>query len=291
MFELSLWLVTGRRHAQACLAVIVVALLASGSFAETPQKIEAAAWRSERLVVIAQKIESADSDEERLEQIARQAWLRRWKPGHMPSAPSDWPDESDLVDEPLLGKLKTPDGVALESWQRTITLQKRLLTIDNDEERKENLRETIELAGKLEQCLSQQLSAESQALQTRTGWALAYARYRLGRGLAYRELPVVRQRWPIANPERYEQQLNQVYARLTKQISGSRPEFILLEDRMLRRTGKKGRALQLLEANKRFIEPKWYLKKRRDLLKELGWEPAHIEAAKKYTAAGFRDET
>ena len=109
--------------------------------------------------------------------------------------------------------------------------------------------------------------------------------------MAYRELPVVRERWPISNPDHYQEQLAAVYQRLTNQTNRSRPEFILLEDRMLRRSGKKGRALELLEANRQSIEPKWYLKKRRDLLQELGWEPAYQEAARLYLEAGFSDES
>lgn len=101
---------------------------------------------------------------------------------------------------------------------------------------------------------------------------------------------MVRQRWPISDRARYEAQLSAAYQRLLHQTKTVRPEFILLEDRMLRRSGKKGRALELLEANQEWIEPKWYLKKRRDLLLELGWELPHKEADRLYLQAGYDDE-
>ncbi|WP_246109617.1 hypothetical protein [Roseimaritima multifibrata] len=205
----------------------------------------------------------------------------------MPLAPTDSPIESELVEEPLLEQLKKPNGVSAEVWQQMISSQTDLLAMDTVDDRKENLRIVIRLAGQLEKRLSDQLPSNLQQLPTPTAWVLAYTRYRLGRALAYRELPSVRERWPISNPMRYEEQLSAAYERLIAQTNEVRPEFILLEDRMLRRAGKKGRALELLEANRRSIEPKWYLKKRRDMLQELGWEPPYKEAAKLYTEAGY----
>ncbi len=96
--------------------------------------------------------------------------------------------------------------------------------------------------------------------------------------MAYRELPEVRARWPISNPDHYEAQVAAAYQRLTTQASPDLPEFVLLQDRMLQRAGKNGRALELLEESRQSMEPKRYLKKRRDLLQELGWDPAYQEA-------------
>ncbi|MCM2372142.1 hypothetical protein [Aporhodopirellula aestuarii] len=265
--------------------------LAVGSFAESPSDVEVEQWRSQKLQTLATKIRNTNSDDERLEYSARQSWLRRWEPGQMPTAPADAPDESGLVEEPLLKKLERPETLEANVWRGMIALQTRLLEVDNDDERKDNLRTTIELSGQLEAALSTELPSDSQTLATPTSWVLAYTRYRLGRALAYRELPEVAEVWPISDPDRYEEQLLCVYERLIEQTKGNRREFILLQDRMYRRSGKKGRALELLEANRQSIDPKWYLKKRRDLLQELGWEPPYQEAARLYLQAGYDDES
>jgi hypothetical protein len=176
-------------------------------------------------------------------------------------------------------------------WKSSNGLTKsHLHAVDTDDERKANLRTIIKRAVEFEKVLSVQLPSDSQKLPSQTGWVLAFTRYRLGRALAYRELPVVKRRWPISEPDEYQQQLTAVFKRLTDQSVQTRPEFILLHDRMLRRSGNKGQALELLELHKRSIKPKWYLKKRRDLLQELGWGPPHQEAARLYLEAGYADE-
>ncbi|EKK00351.1 hypothetical protein RBSH_04367 [Rhodopirellula baltica SH28] len=270
--------------------LLALVCLQWSAFAESPRTVEAQRWKTETLASIASKIQNASSDDERLEYSARQSWLRRWRPGHMPSAPADAPNESELMEEPVLADLQRPKSIDDDVWSAMVNLQKRLIASDTDEERKDNLRETIELAGELEQSLMDYLPADSQTLATPTGWTLAFTRYRLGRALAYRELPEVRERWPIAKPDQYQTRLVAAVQRLTDQTQGDRREFILLQDRMFRRSGKKGRALELLEANRHSIDPKWYLKKRRDLLLELGWDPPYREAARLYLQAGYVDE-
>lgn len=272
------------------MVVPIVMSFAITSAATEPCEIDAERWRKQQLETIARHIQKSGSTDERRELVARQSWLRRWQPGQMPFAPKNAPEESDLVEEPSLGRLTRPAAVAPDAWQKMIYSQERLLDADTVDLRKPNLKTIISLATDLERLLADQLPPELHKLETPSGWALAYARYRLGRALAYRELPPVRARWPITNPDDYEQTLVAAYERLTNQTGKSRPEFILLEDRMLRRAGKKGLALELLEANRQSIEPKWYLKKRRDLLKELGWDPPHEEAAQLYLDAGYQDE-
>ena len=282
------------------IVVLALASLAIASTAAEPNETDAKNWRSQQLATLADQIQNADSDDERLEYVARQSWLRRWKPGRMSPTPADVSvdseqsgaerAESELIEEPLLETLVKPAEIEPNVWLQMIDLQTRLLSVDNDEQRKENLQTTIGLAKQLEQVLSDQFPAESQQLTTPTAWVVAYTRYRLGRALAYRELPTVSERWPISNPDEYEEQLTAAYQRLVKQANRDRPEFILLQDRMLRRADKKGQALELLEASQQSIDPKWYLKKRRDLLQELGWDPAYQEAARLYLEAGYTDE-
>ncbi len=271
-------------------AIVIVTSLANSSIAAELNEVDAEAWRVQQLSAIADELRYAKSDGERLEYAARQSWLHRWKPGHMPSAPKQDLTPSSLVQEPLLKELQRPDEVEPGSWQHMIALQTRLHTVDTDDERKANLRTIIKLAAQFELVLSNQLSPVSQKLPSQTGWVLAFTRYRLGRALAYRELPVVKERWPISKPDEYQEHLTAVFKRLTEQTIQTRPEFILLHDRILRRSGNKGQALELLESHRQSIKPKWYLKKRRDLLQELGWGPPHEEAARLYLEAGYADE-
>ena len=272
------------------LVIVVVTSLAITSIAAEVDEIDAEVWRVKQLSAIAEKLRQAKSDAERLEHAARKSWLHRWKPGRMPHAPKQALTPSSLVQEPLLEELQRPDEIEPGSWQQMIDLQTRLHTVDTDGGRKANLRTIIKLAAKFEKVLSVQLPPVSQKLPSRTGWVLAFTRYRLGRALAYRELPVLKGRWPISKPDEDQKQLTAVFKKLTDQTIQTRPEFILLHDRMLRRSGSKGRALELLELHRQSIKPKWYLKKRRDLLKELGWAPPHQEAARLYLEAGYDDE-
>jgi hypothetical protein len=281
----------GKPSRQPWLSILFVASLAIGSASAKSDESEAKDWRGTQLETVARKIQHTDSDDERLEYAARQSWLRRWTPGEMPPAPKRSPVESKLVEEPLLEQLEKPTGIAPHVWQQMTSSQTELLAIDTDDDRKKNLRTIIRSARQLEEVLSEQLPSASQQLPAPTAWVLAYTRYRLGRALAYRELPIVQEGWPISNPVRHQERLLVAYQRLLDQTKRVRPEFILLEDRILRRAGKKGQALELLEANQESIEPKWYLKKRRDLLQELGWEPPYEEAARLYLEAGYRDES
>lgn len=261
------------------------------TMAETESEIQTARdWRAQQLNNIASSINQTPNEEQRLEYLAQQAWLRRWQPGDMPAAPASAPNESELVAEPLLSDLTRPPQISEENWQQLVMMQTTLHAIDTDEDRKQNLRQILPLAHEFESRLSRQLPKQLQEFPSPTAWCLAHTRYRLGRALAYRELPTVHEAWPIEDSQAYEKQLLSAYRSLTKLTGGSRTEFILLEDRMLRRAGEKGRALQLLEANKESIDPKWYLKKRRDLLQELGWDPPYQEAAEHFTRAGYVDE-
>lgn len=290
---MAIWFSSGfirKRSAQTPLLAVIFAVLAICAANTCADEGTAESWRSEQLRIVAGKIQDAESEDERWEYVARQAWLRRWEPGRMSSAPACSTTKAKLVEEPLLSELSRPDEIGPDDWQQLTGLQAELLAIDTDQDRKENLREIISAAQQLEQRLANKFPAALRELPASTAWVLAYTRYRHGRALAYRELPVVHARWPILNPASYEEQLLAVYQRLLDQTKAVRPEFILLEDRILRRAGKKGRALELLEANQEWIEPKWYLKKRRDLLLELGWEPPYQEAARRYLNAGYDDD-
>jgi hypothetical protein len=115
-----------------------------------------------------------------------------------------------------------------------------------------------------------------------TRLALAHCLYRGGRALAYRELPDVVDRMPIEDPEKHEAQLIGVYRRLKELVPEDRLEFILLDVRLLRRDNWNGRALALLEEYGGQLGKQWFLKKRRDVLRDLGWSDAAEEAAGLY---------
>ena len=247
-----------------------------------PPPESAEAWRHNRLSALTQRLAGETTASGRAEILARRNWLTDWKPGQMQGVRAEQSKRNQLQEEPRLRKLPRPAGFAANDWLQAIELQTRLLAIDTRELRKENLQRTIPLANELDGLLSRKLSPELQTLETEAGWSLAFTRYRLTRALAYRELPDVIDRWPIQHQQRYESQLQAAYQRLIEITKQQRREFILIDDRMLRRAGDRGRALELLEANRDYIDAKWYLKKRRDLLKELGWDAPHQEAARLY---------
>ena len=105
------------------------------------------------------------------------------------------------------------------------------------------------------------------------------------RALAYQELPEVVAEKPIADPQQHETDLIIAYNQLVDLFGRGRPEFILLEIRMLRRDHWYGQALRLLEKYGDLIEPQWFLEKRRDLLLEMGWSAPAKEAAQVYATA------
>src|SRR5690606_3595284 len=100
--------------------------------------------------------------------------------------------------------------------------------------------------------------------------ARAFSLYRQGHALVYRELPEALAQWPMddAEKERNSAELVGVYRELKELVPGHRPEFVLLDARMLRRDHWNGRALVLMEEFGGQVAPQWFLKKRRDILQE-----------------------
>ncbi|MEM6692283.1 MAG: hypothetical protein AAF664_22830 [Planctomycetota bacterium] len=247
-------------------------------------------WKADKLKELTDQIQSSVDAEQINEFKARQAWLRRWEPGRMPTSNTTTIGPKDLKAEPLLSELTCPVSIKPKVWEYLVALQRQLIEIDTAENRKQELERIIEVSAELQENLVSHLPRELQEGNGSLSWCLAFARYRLGRSLAYRELPKVRQRWPISNPEQYESRLVTAYRQLVDHMGSGRPEFILLEDRMLRRSGQKGLALEMLETNRSVIDKKWYLKKRRDLLEELDWASPYQEASKIYRDAGYVDD-
>ncbi len=275
--------------------------------AERDDVDEARGWRTEKMAELDRRLERSGADDPMNDEwLARRDWLRRWEPGKMPSAPDeasapnrsagDAVEKRPLVDEPDLSQTASAADqlgpTPREQLERANRLQRRLWRLDTLEDRKDNLIETADVALQLDQTLERligQLDSGPSEVREDLRWALAYARYRRARAIAYRELPDVLESLPIDDAEAYEQQLAAARDRLQRTFAQPRAEFVLFEIRMLRRADWRGQALRRLEQFAWAIEAKWYLKKRRDLLDELGWGPPHREAAELYAASGLDD--
>lgn len=262
-------------------------------------------WRQQVIDELDDRLDRLSDDPAgRRELEARRQWLMAWTPGKMiglrtmqaeeSGDAEPQRDEPDLADTLAAVRLRDdlPADVASE-LRPAARMQQRLRQLDSEETRKANLSVTIELASKLGHALTDvldSLPADDDELRRQVRWSLAYTRYRRARALAYRELPEVLESTPIQDSDRYERRLRVAHQRLRQTFAEPQSEFVLLEVRMLRREDDRGQALQKLERFRDTIDPKWYLKKRRDLLGELQWGPAHAEAARLYAESGLDEE-
>lgn len=263
---------------------------------------EAASWRQAQLASLKEQLETIKPlSKEMQEELASQtAWLELWQPGRLSSKPS-WKQTASskpkLVEpevDPnrmaarlrsrLLGPKARPtedDTEALAKLMRKYpqdvgVRQLHLHWLDQRQYRKEYAPEIAELAAKLDGQL-QELKQTDQVVSAR-----AFCLYRRARALAYRELPEVIVKHPIEERKSHDAALLGTYRELVELVGEGRPEFVLLKIRLLRRDGWYGRALRILEEHGGTIDRQWYLKKRRDLLKELGWGAAYAESAEIY---------
>lgn len=257
--------------------------------AVAPADTAATAWKHDQLSELDRQLTDASDQAMATELRARKAWLQAWQPGRMDRLDAFEPRQQELRSEPNVTGLREQVPEAAEpALQRAIELQQRLRRLDAVDVRKENLHKTVAVSEQLVDAL-QSIPGDAlndEARGTRT-WAIAFTRYRQARALGYQELPDVVQRQPIDDPEALDRRLRQVHAELQSLFDESQPEFVLLDVRMLRRDENYGMALQLLERHRATILGKWYLKKRRDLLEELGWVPPWKEAAAIYRESGL----
>ena len=263
-----------------------------------------AAWRSAQVASLSEQLSQKSLPEDlRAELSAQKRWLEAWVPGELKDGPL-WetpegvpaPVTEPVIDpEKLAGDLRArllgpkakpqvADTKALEQLLKEYpndlgVRQLHLHWLDQRQYRKTYPAEIADAALKLAAMLELAKPQED-------GYSLArsYALYRRVRALAYRELPEVVEKQPIADPKKFEAELVGAYAQL-KAVAGSRPEYILIDVRMLRRDGQFGRALEILTDQGSYIERQWFLKKQRDLLRELGWSLPAKEAATVYAAA------
>ncbi|MFT7629798.1 MAG: hypothetical protein ACI87E_000802 [Mariniblastus sp.] len=268
----------------------------------TPLKITATDWQRSTLNQLDEQIKLSTAETRskfaRPELLARRKWLNNWMPGKMQAHSMLSPNFPVLRPEPILNtprslklrkELASQDDEQAAGQAKTIkqALDEHPLDIgllqlyfhwhDDPVRRKKHLEQVELLSVRLLKLLE---SKNNEAPQIRP--ATEHTLYRRGRALAYRELPDVAAQFPIASPETLNLQILAAYQSLIDLAGPGRPEFILLEIRVLRRAGNYGQAIDLLERYGATINPKWYQKKRRDLLQALDWKPPYSEAAKIY---------
>lgn len=262
-------------------------------------------WHKTQLLLLEQQLEDETvTGELREEVLAQQKWLSTWKPGALTDEPL-W-EAPRSVAKPLQEPVVDPNGLAADLRARllgpkakptikdTNSLQELLARhsedvgvrqlhlhwLDQTQYRKTYPRQIAAAAMRLLGML-EQMEPEDEEVQL----AKAFCLYRRVRALAYRELPEVLREQPLEDPEQFESELLGAFDQLIALSGKGRSEFVLIENRMLRRDRFYGRALVQLTDYAEQIEPQLFLKKRRDLLRELGWEQPAQEAAEIYALA------
>lgn len=273
-----------------------------------PGAAAGAAWKSAQLESIDRQLLAA-KDTLRSELLAQKKWLSAWRPGSLTNSPV-WAAPKNVTSQkawqepvidpsglaaPLRARLLGPEAKPTERDTDALTsaLQKKpndlglrqlnLHWIDQYQFRKQYSESIRISADGLAKLISQsEIPVDKEGNDLRL--ARAFALYRKVRAIAYRGLPEVTKEKPIENPDEYDAQLRAAFAELVIVAGTGRSEFILIEIRMARRDMQLGTALAKLEDYGETISRKWLLKKRRDILRELGWTSPADEAAKLFAA-------
>jgi hypothetical protein len=253
-------------------------------------------WKNTQLQLIEQQMNDGSvKGPLRTELEAQKRWLSEWKSGSLSEKP--WMKQSakaKLITEPTIDPAKKASALrkrllgpgAKPTEKDTTELQAALNKFPNDlglrqlylhwldqrQYRDEYAGVIVENAVSLAGLLEQGKQTEATKL------ARAFCYYRAARALIQMESEESLAKKPIEDPQMHESQLLGIYNQLGNLVGHNRPEFILLEMRMLRRDNWFGRALVLLEESAEVVETKWYLTHRRDLLNDLGWNQPAKEA-------------
>ncbi len=301
---------------QCCVAQGQLRVLSNGNPVEE--------WRKAQLAQIDKQLaERSTGAELKLELTAQKTWLETYTPGQLAPQPSQATSgkgrgkaaraaivtEERAIEEPtvdpekkatrirakLLGPSARPTTADTESLRAALEKssddiglrQLQLHWLDQPQYRDEYPTEIADAAGRLIALLEANKKIDAKTKES----AIAMTLYRQARALGYRLEPEVVEKKPLEAGERekVDAQLVGTYSQLINLVGPGRPEFALLEIRMLRRDNWFGRALEVLERNGERIEARWYLEKRRDLLRELGWK-APAEQAHASFAAAFPEE-
>ena len=284
-------------------------LLVAGTFLLFSEVVGAQQnWKQRQLVDIQRRLTETADPGTTAELKAQRSWLESWNPGKMKTEASEDDSLPKKRVEPLLqsAKLLELKSLVSETGKENVlrnvrefakvhsddpaVIQFGLHLLDNiPAARKKHLGEIEQLSTLLIKLLSQTDENLAGSDSPDHSVVRQFARYRRARAFSYRELPDVAAVMPIEDQEQLDKQIEDAFEDLVEDAGDDRTEFVLLEIRMLRRSGHFGLALQKLEKFGAAILPKWYLKKRRDLLNELNWKPAYTEAKEIY-ATRFPDE-
>ena len=258
-------------------------------------------WKQAQLDKLKGQLNATSDRAQREELEAQRNWLQSWSPGKMSVSPVHTRDVPGKRTEPdlksktasrfrrLIGNMTDHKDVMALLRKRPFSanepavLQAYLHWLDDlPPRRKKHLDEIERVSTLLIQSLVPSSESDDELVRQ-------FTRYRRARALVYRELPDVVQNRPIKDARALNMAIDARYRELLEDAGAERTEFVLLEIRMQRRAGNCGIALSILEKFQGCILKKWYLKKRRDLLRELGWEHPRFEAAKIY-ADQYPDE-
>lgn len=283
---------------------------ALGQLTVLSQGNKQAQWRNSQIAVLQQQLSDSKLNADLKAELQSQVkWLSAWKPGTLSEEPL-WATKAvtKLLVEPNVdptgkaGKLRERllGENAKPTAEDTGDLQKLLLQHDNDlgvrqlhlhwldqpQYRKLYPQEIADASARVLALLDAVVKPDKKVALARI-----FCLYRRGRALVYRELPEVLEEKPLTEEEvtKHEADLVGVYRQLKTLVPEYRPEFVLVDIRMLRHDHWNGRALALLEDFGSQLNMQWYLRMRRDILRDLGWEGPAKEAADIY-ATGLPDE-
>ena len=298
------WLLSG-------LCLVLISASAQAQLTVLSQGNKQAQWRNSQIAVLQQQLSDSKLNADLKAELQSQVkWLSAWKPGTLSEEPM-WSSKavSKLLVEPNVdpkgkaGKLRERlfGDKAKPTAEDTGDLQELLTQHDNDlgirqlhlhwldqpQYRKLYPQEIADASAKVLALLDAVAKPDQKIALARI-----FCLYRRGRALVYRELPGVLEEKPMSEEEvtKHEAELVGVYRQLKTLVPEDRPEFVLLDIRMLRHDHWNGRALAVLEDFGSQLNRQWYLRTRRDILRDLGWEGPAKEAANIYATA-FPEET
>ncbi len=302
---------TRRIQGQLFLAVATVLLSGPPAVAQiellTPPGGNATsiAWQSAQLESISDQIARVGDGPLKSELQSQAKWLEAWQPGKLTgetlwAAPKSVTSQKTWIEPaldpsglagPLRRRLLGPNAKptkrdsdalaqALRKSPNDLGLrQLNLHWIDQYKFRKQYCDEIRDSAGAVVTLISR-LEIPNGKAGDALRLARAFALYRKVRAIAYRSLPEVTKDRPFEDENAYDAQLRAAYTEMVAVTGRGRKEFILIEIRMARIDRLLGSALALLEDYGNTIDRKWLLKKRRDILTELGWTAPAEEAAR-----------
>lgn len=287
--------------------VLLQAGLAMGQLTVLSKGNPTLEWRKAQLAQIeTQLADKATKGELKLELEAQKEWLTNYSAEKLSPQPTksiekkptaiedhvlDPDKKAEAIRKKLFGPKAKPTAadteklrVALEKIPNDIGLrQLQLHWLDQPQYREEYPAEIADAASRLRGLLESNKKIAPAVKKE----AVAMTLYRQARALGYRLDLDLEKKKPLEKGERekVDAQLVGAFTQIFGLVGPDHPEFVLLEIRMLRRDNWFGRALQLLERNGSTIEPRWYLEKRRDLLRDLGWKTPAAQAHEMFAAA------